>query len=821
MAIKTSATSKLNQGFTYYAGKVLGESGQYFFMSLSTPTWVFEGDAVCTETALSQSGRGRLPSFQRDIRALELENKRYSYNQAYNGSYKIYFPNYYNLGYIMISHIRKNYSDSTWNKVLNKTTDRSYWPFSLSGNLEKYTTFNLNDIYHNALNEYDSIWLVNKFLVDTDTFKTVHVSKSYVYTNYTYPFPIGKDTVLTLKSGFDNIPSLVLIHNNSETKLMDVYPVDRIHSNGKMVVWSTYVPDIRWNERSFSDIMVYRIKTRDIIQITRHGKFFAPAISKSGEFIVAIEYGSDMKCQIVILRTSDGKQIKEIVLPPQHFANMPSWSDNGKKVVFIQSFNSQKTLSILDVESGNITDLKPYTNEVISTCMFWGNYIIYDIPILGIDGIAAYDLSTGKSQWVITGKYGVYNPSVLQSDNTLYFQSYTTDGFRPCYMSLNTLKWRAPYPGRGAGDNYFRYLVDMEKSDSLFSIRDSVKIQDSQIENYSPLKHSIQIHSWYPYSVTGNGIGFSLISNDRLNILSARGGIEYFSSDIASREYVNLSYAGLFPVINAKFSNGRKYTNFAIQDSAKKLFPHNENLFSIGFLLPFNFSRNVYTTTLSLQCNYSYSLIDFTHSIPYSMPDKFRASGPDLTLEFSNKKLQSHREYYSRWGQELSAFYRYSKLKTNDGSLKSVSVISNLYFPGIFKNHSLRMYLGYENNSTAQGYGVYWLSKKLEFVRGYMSENYTEFYKVTTAYSMPLFYPDFSIGRIIYCNRIRWDLFYDIGQSNIDRHDFTDYQSVGIDLNAEIYPFSINLPLQIGIRFSHLLTNNSNSIQFLLMGISF
>jgi len=41
---------------------------------------------------------------------------------------------------------------------------------------------------------------------------------------------------------------------------MDVYPVDRIHSNGKMVVWSTYVPDIRWNERSFSDIMVIGLK---------------------------------------------------------------------------------------------------------------------------------------------------------------------------------------------------------------------------------------------------------------------------------------------------------------------------------------------------------------------------------------------------------------------------------------------------------------------------------------------------------------------------------------------------------------------------------
>ena len=68
---------KLNDGLTYVASSIIGDYGQAFLMNWSVPAWFFEGDAICSETALSAGGRGRLPAFTRDIRALELEDKRY------------------------------------------------------------------------------------------------------------------------------------------------------------------------------------------------------------------------------------------------------------------------------------------------------------------------------------------------------------------------------------------------------------------------------------------------------------------------------------------------------------------------------------------------------------------------------------------------------------------------------------------------------------------------------------------------------------------------------------------------------------------------
>ncbi len=810
--------AKLNQGFTYFARKVFGDYGQSICMNLSIPSWVFEGDAVCTETALSQSGRGRLPSFVRNIRALELENIRYTYNEAYLGSYKVNFPDHYHLGYLMTSYIRKTYSDQTWNKVLNNTTNLSFWPFNLSRNLRKYTRNNLNHTYNNALNEYDSIWTAKAKNTKADTFLFVSVPETNVYTNYLYPFSVGTDSILVLKHGFDDISSLVLVHNFKEKNLLDINPVDRIHSNGSSVVWSTYSPDVRWGERSYSDIVKYSVKTGKKVQITKHGKYFAPALSASGEFITAIKYGSDLQCKIALLQTTSGKVINEFTLAPLHFASLPSWSDDEEDIVFIQSFNNQKTISKLHVASGEITDIIPYTNEIISSCIFWKNHVLYGTPIQGIDGIASIDMSSGKIQQVLTNIYGVYNPSL--SGDTLLFEVYSTAGFRTGKINIDPSRWSARVTDATAADNYFQYLVEMENPDSLFSIKGTKNDFQPEIENYSPIKHSVFIHSWTPYTITGNGIGLKAFSNDKLNILSVQAGVEYFSADMASREYVGLSYAGLFPVINFQYSNGRKYDYFTQWDSTEKLFSLDENLFRIGLTLPFDFSRNVYTTTLSLDGGYSYSLIDFNKSVPDWMIDRSWASGPDFTLLFSNTKFQSKRQYYPRWGQVISATYHNLNLNTDQGNLRCFSLNSQFYFPGISTNHSLSMAFGYENNTYTQSYGAYWLSKKLEFIRGYVSEPYTEFIKATAIYSMPLFYPDFSIGRVFYCNRIRGNLFYDYGETNIDKYTFTDYQSVGFDLNAEVYIFSLPIPIQMGIRFSHLLTDNSNTMQFLFLEVA-
>ncbi|PKO95853.1 MAG: hypothetical protein CVU14_11325, partial [Bacteroidetes bacterium HGW-Bacteroidetes-9] len=61
--------SSLNQGFTKFLGYLFGQQAAVVSTGLFVPSWFIEGDAVATETALSYSGRGRVPSFSQSLRA--------------------------------------------------------------------------------------------------------------------------------------------------------------------------------------------------------------------------------------------------------------------------------------------------------------------------------------------------------------------------------------------------------------------------------------------------------------------------------------------------------------------------------------------------------------------------------------------------------------------------------------------------------------------------------------------------------------------------------------------------------------------------------
>ena len=59
---------KARQGVGRVLGPLLGD-GALGVAAVGVPQWFFEGDAVGTETALTRSGRGRIPSFNVGLRA--------------------------------------------------------------------------------------------------------------------------------------------------------------------------------------------------------------------------------------------------------------------------------------------------------------------------------------------------------------------------------------------------------------------------------------------------------------------------------------------------------------------------------------------------------------------------------------------------------------------------------------------------------------------------------------------------------------------------------------------------------------------------------
>ena len=85
---------KLNKGLLGGLYTLFGEQAIGAATGVYVPRWLLEGDAVCTETALSSSGRGRQAEFSMGLRAQLYEKGSYSYSKAYFGSYKDFVPNY-------------------------------------------------------------------------------------------------------------------------------------------------------------------------------------------------------------------------------------------------------------------------------------------------------------------------------------------------------------------------------------------------------------------------------------------------------------------------------------------------------------------------------------------------------------------------------------------------------------------------------------------------------------------------------------------------------------------------------------------------------
>ena len=96
-------------GFTGFIRYLFGEFSQAVVAGVSVPSWFWEGDAVGIETALSTSGRGRIPQFSASFRASLLTKGAFNYNKQYLRSFKDFIPNHYVLGYHYSTYLKNEY----------------------------------------------------------------------------------------------------------------------------------------------------------------------------------------------------------------------------------------------------------------------------------------------------------------------------------------------------------------------------------------------------------------------------------------------------------------------------------------------------------------------------------------------------------------------------------------------------------------------------------------------------------------------------------------------------------------------------------------
>jgi hypothetical protein len=812
---------------------LLGEQAASIVIGAYLPFWFLEGDAVVTETALSSSGRGRVPSFTMELKAQADEKGIYSFDKAYLGSYKDYIPDYYQLGYQMVSNIRNKNGGEVWGKVLHHIAKNPLGVNSLSKGLKLATGKNQDEHYREIMYNLKN---TNPFRLnipeDTVLSGRRMVGSSKEYISYRYPHLLNDSSIVALKSSLGKIQELVLIDKNlNERKLFEpgfILEESLSVSNGK-IVWFESKPDLRWTHRDRTLLRILDIQSGTLVDKVFSEKLYAPMFSPDGKWISAVAL-DNLNHSSIDLISVDNYLIKKVFMAyPNHYFITPSWSKDGSSMYAVDLGDKGKSIVKLNLANGKKNNITVPISGEIKKPFQWNNFLIYSANQSGKFQGFAIDLTTNKQYLIATAKYGIKDLQCSGNSNTLIFADYAANGFKIATKTVNSDVWKEIDQKSWFQDTLANKLTAQEKGAIDFSKQDTNQYTS---QKYVKFLNLINIHSWSPAYVDPDNstvnIGFSVISQNKLTTAITQFGYNYSSVNQAGKWVGKFEYSGWYPILRIYGDYGKEKsqyyqinrhynTNNVLISQDTVAVPYSKKVLNTHFdaLIPFNFSKGKMYRMVEpeIQIGYSHYWQD-----PATPSTIFRGSYIPFSyrLYLHNIMQQSTRDIQARWGQIVDLQFRHTPF--GDKRLGNiVSTEGTFFFPGILCNQGIRVYTGYQLKKSASSY----FNDLIYYPRGYTNVDNNELKTLRSDYVLPLLSPDWHIWHLYYLKRITMRLFYDYAQISIPIHQTTNtinktLSSFGGELVTECHLLRFIAPFKLGVRESYLTESGQFSSEFLL-----
>lgn len=783
----------LNKGFTRGTGYIFGEQVRGLVSGL-LPLWLLEGDAVYAETALSSTGRGRSPSFQKQFRAILLNERKYKYDKVLNGSYRDYVPDRYQSGYQMVTWAMINKKPDIWNKVFEFTGEQPFTIIPVNVSLNRQADLTKRKLYDQTFDSLKSMW--SREAGNRQEYTSLNPGKKGQYINYYSPVFSGADSIVALKTSLNSNPQLVLINTATQKEKIlrypgYIYPMLISAAAGK-IIWVESHPGVRWENRNFSVIMIYDMKKGTVRKISRRTRYPAAAISRDGKTICAVENTVDNRNNLVFIDPVTEEVIKTVPSPSGAYLQRPRWSADNNKITVISLTSEGEAILSYSVKKGDWQTLRPYTDQDIQSAFLENDSLYFVNSVSGTENI--YLLASGSERQVTHSRFGATDPSI--SGNSLIFSDYTAEGNSICRTSASETSLKSA----------------LSKNDFLF---DKTKIRNDITETvidkeYNPVpyhkwQHLFRFHSWMPFYADIEQIqtdplsvrpGVTIMSQNTLNTLTTTLGYEY-NAEKRHVFHSKLSWKGWLPIFESWFDYGYApavYGNPATIDPGMT--------FNNTVSFPFRFSNGNFSQYIRPSLLSEYSRDVYKEPEGSFDREQLRLTGRFYASNFSRYAL---RDIYPKWGQSVDLNYAFSPADENIlGSTRFIR--TTFFFPGIFRNNGLRLRLENEEQHQTKNY---FFRNRIHYPRGYDFMVISR--KLTFAsadYVFPVAYPDFNISSLLYVKRLRSGLFYDYASglgikhfssmaSTIARESFRSY---GIELLADFHLLRIPFMISGGVQ---------------------
>ncbi len=792
--------SKYFQGMTRVLYWLLGEQGVGLVIGATTPLWFFEGDAVGFETFSTGYGRGRLPSFNMQSRAQLLQLGAFNYDKASFGSYKHMIPSRYPFGYHMTSYVKEKYGSTVWDSVLNRIAKFPLQPFPFSSSLKHYTGKTTSEMYQDMVQYQQEKW--NRIMEINEKeytdFLVLNDTNRRTFTNYSFPIQTFKGT-LAVKEGFGDVSQVVLINGYKERCLskMGVHDKNSFHANEKYAAWVEEFPDLRWEYRSFSDIILFDLEKEKRIRFTEKERVFSPNLSKDNH-IVAVSLSKANIPSLVFYNIDSNKCYLTKEFPEMDMLYFPVWGKHND-IYFVAKKNGYQHLLRWDMEMNIVDEILSDLPFVISHLAMGNDAVYFHSSQNGIDNIYKVKLNMRQAIQITASRFGAFYPSV-NSDGELFYSEYTAKGMNAVVLKRKYPAFKVPstsFVSQGLL-LYSNALQDEKKVN--FSHDNFVHFESTK---YQKWKHLFNIHSWGPVSINADSreaaLGFSLLSQNKLSTLLTSYNYTYNIQQFTQTNSVKVQYMAFFPKFSLEGTTQR-VDNISIDDST--VVSLNRQMISGDVSLELNLTRGYFQKFVYTTLRYGYTYLNRSDG------KQGRGDVVDAQITLTGVTRKAKRDLLARWGYVATAWSRYPVVKQPFIS-NSIYTSLKLFSPGIAKHHGIQYWAEWQNSSSS---GIY-PNNLVELPRGYINVNGQYYYNNILSgkvdYKFPLCYPDVRLGWLTYIQRIKMGFHYDYANL-IDLDGNTQIlQSYGAEIRADMNFLRYSYLFDVGYRVSVYQENNS------------
>lgn len=775
---------------TFYI--LFGQDGLSFANSLSVPNWFWEGDAVFQETLVSRQGRGRLPLFLSGYEALWAAQKKYSWMKLRNGSYRDFTPNHYPLGYMLVAYGREKYGADLWNQTASDAAAFKGLFYPLQKSVRKHTGISFTRFRDQAM-EYFKNQLTDSAY--TNPAALFGKKEKHFVADQLFPQFVDSNQLVFLQSGYRLPPNFVM-QNIQTGKITSIKfqsaAIDNTFSyNNRKIVYTAYEPDLRWGWRDYTVIRLLDIDTKKDVPLTHRTKYFSPDISPDGKTLVAVNAFSTGASALDILDIYSGKIRLRLPNPDHLIYTYPKYYDAEHLLAAVRNEKGEMCLMQIEIANGKQEVLTDWSMDVLGFLSVEERRIYFTRTFHGQD--QGFYWQEGKLYRMIpdasTGNY-----QLAGGFGKIVWNSLTSAGYRVQLANVNGLFNPSPvtFDPTDTFNKHRVYALDHPVFQIPFPIPDSVY----PIKPYQSTTRFFNFHSLRPF-FNDPDYTLSLLGENVLNTLQSDIYVGYNSNERYKTIGADFSYGALFPFINL----GTEYLIGRNAYGGNQKIYWNELLSYAGLSVPLNRSRGRWLTRLQGGSNISFHQRYFRGIYQDSIHDKGYFS-LDPQLFFSNQVQSGRQQINPSFAQTL--LLQYNRAISN---ISGNQLLASAYFylPGLTATHSIVIGAAFQQRDSVNQIRF---SNSFPFSRGYSGENFYRQYRLSLNYNLPLAYPDWGFGNLIYFLRIRANAFFDytgVPAYTTNRPGVNaQYRSAGLELYFDTQWWN-QLPLSFGIRYSRLL----------------